>query len=727
MIRRYFSFFFLGAVFFFPSSYAALTLSTSEQTSRFRITNQCDKALWIQQDYKSKTNDPIVVQVPKGQSYDYAIPDGGLASTRFWPKSECNSYGYNCAVGESTGVPEAEKMGYQQGPYAPDINSKFEATWGCLKAIFDNNPSLCAVNPSSPSTRLNGETWWNGSAVDGYTFPYSIVVKNHNSSCVDLNNGAVLTNPGVNCGQLSVASCPANANLSSEGLFNKINGIDVTRVNLQWLNPKTGTPIGCFSPCSKLTTSQGSDNGQTGGGWRTILGGITPQSPQAQWYCCPTPPISPGACSAGPAARSEYSIAVHNNQQCDSYTYAYDDAKGLAKCGSQARFEVVFCPKTTPPTTPPSSVSMKIIVPPNVLAQINDAPVGNNQVVQVTQGLVFSIASSSKPNCTVAVSPQLQVSGVSGSLCSQLKIDNGLKTITFPNTQTAPTQKVAVQFNMNTTAGISAYLNGTIIVNATPMVLSTLPKNSVLSAYQGSKVGICNLTVTSNSMEKGAGELCQRLNIVPEGANKIHIYLPADIPHTGGTTVTPPPAKPKYVAFGMDPSQYAYLKNTMVTNGSQIALSTFDGQSTLELVAYQNQKSARCTFTKSGDVLKISTNTGTLCNAGLVLMVKSNGDYYIGIPNPLPEPTGKAAYGLGIAQGMSVKINNELFYWNSVNKTVYLAEGTTNFYIQGVNKVVLNCPITRYGQALSWPKTTSATDPCRGLVYSNGIIYFPAF
>src|SRR5690606_28557675 len=143
------------------------------------------------QDYKNKTNDPIVIEIPQGSSYDYNIPDSGLASTRFWPKSGCNSHGYNCVVGESTGVPEAEIQGYQHGPYAPDINSKFEATWGCLKSIFDNNPSLCAVNPSAPSQHLNSETWWNGSAVDGYTFAYIINVKNHNSSCMDLHSGNV--------------------------------------------------------------------------------------------------------------------------------------------------------------------------------------------------------------------------------------------------------------------------------------------------------------------------------------------------------------------------------------------------------------------------------------------------------------------------------------------------------------------------------------------------------
>lgn len=713
----------------FNGAFSAITQATIDQTSRFRITNQCDKTLWIQQDYKNKTNDPIVVEIPKGAAYDYDIPDAGLASTRFWPKSDCNSHGYNCIVGESTGVPDAERQGFQSGPYAPDINSKFEATWGCLKAIFDNNPALCAVNPSNTAQHLNADTWWNGSAVDGYTFPYAINVKNHNSTCMDLNTGAILANPGVNCGQLSIAACPTDTNLSTEGLYNQINGVDVTHVNLQWIDPRSSTPTGCFSPCSKLTTAQGSDNGQTGGGWHTILGGIVPQSPQAQMYCCPTPPVSSGACSAGAAARSSYSASVHTVQQCDAYTYAYDDAKGLARCGSQSRFEVVFCPKTgstpnVPPPIPTQSVMMRLIIPVHINVLVDGVVVGNNQSVGIANNSILSMAGGTNSSCSLAVSAASQVSKLTGSLCAQLTIDNNAKTITVassPNTPPAPTNANQVQFDMNTAVGITAYINDALIVNATPMAMSALPKRSVLKASQGTKQGSCSLVINSDSIDKGAGDLCLRLNIVKDGGGKLHVYLPADIPNMG--TVSPPPVKPKYIVFGMAPNVYAYFKSNLVTNGSEILLSSLAQDKQINLTAYQSQNSASCIIGKTGDTLSIVPNTGLLCDSGLVLMTESDGDYFIGLPNPLPVRSGSKAFGLGIAQGMSVTINKQVIAWNSVNKSVSLSEGITNIYIKGNNKTVRNCPVTRYGSRLTWQKTAA----CTGLVYNGGIIYFPAF
>lgn len=703
-------------------SNAGLVATGSQQNARLRITNQCAQTIWIQQDFKSSTGDPIVVEIPKSSSYDYSIPDQGLASTRFWPKTGCNSHGYDCSLGESTGVPDAEVKGYQHGPYAPDINSKFEATWGCLQAIFSNNPSLCAANPSSPANHLNAETWWNGSAVDGYTLPYQIAVKNHNGSCMDIVTGKPLSSPGVNCGQLKADACPSDANLSTEGKYNIINGVNVTHVNLKWLDAKTGKAIGCFSPCSKLTTAQGSDNGQTGGGWRTILGGLTPQSPAAQMYCCPTPPISPGVCSAGPAARSSYSLSVHSGQLCDSYTYAYDDAKGLARCGAQTQFEITFCPSAQPTPAPtPLTVSMKMIVPIGVAALLDGVPLNTNQMVTVNNNAVLSISNSTKPSCILSVNQQLVVSATSGSLCSQVLINNTDKSITFPNLSPTPSS-YSLQFNMNTSVGISAYLNGALIVNATPIDSKTLPKNSVLTAYQGTKQGSCNLTVNTDAVVKGSGELCVRLNIVKESASKIHIYLPADIPNTGN--VAPNPINTtKTLVFGMASGIYAKFNNQVITNGSEIILSNIPDSKNLDLVAIQNQNTANCILGKTGDILSIIPNSGVLCNSGLVLLPKSNGDYYIGLPNPIPASSGSKLYGLGIASGMKITLNGVTVAWNTPSKTMNVANGVNNFIIIGANKTQRTCPITRYGDVLSWPKTAV----CAGVVLDKNVIYFPAF
>jgi hypothetical protein len=631
------------------TTHAALTSPDTPQSSRLRIINQCPTTLWIQQDYKHQTNDPVVVKIPSGQAYDYAIPEPGLASTRFWPKSGCNAYGYDCQLGESVGVPAAEAQGIQKGPYAPDINSKFEATWGCLPAIFNNDSTLCAVNPSAPSQRLNAQTWWNGSAVDGYTLPYAIRVANHNNTCMDMHSGQVLNNPNVDCSQLSVSSCPKDANLSTEGLYNIIHGVNVTSVNLQWLDAKTNTLLGCFSPCSKLTMAQGSDNGQTTGGWQRILGGLVPSSNEAKMYCCPTPPVSPEACSAGPVARSSYAQSVHESQKCDAYTYAYDDAKGLAQCGAQSQFAVVFCPSSQPTPTPSPTPSP---VPP-------------------------------------PTPPSIQL-----------------------------------QFNMNTSVGITAYLNNTLLINATPVNAANFPTNSILKATQENKAATCNLTLGPTSLQRGVGELCNRLNIVSEGA-KIHVYLPADIPNMGPNS---PPSLPKhkYVQFGMDQSIHATFNNIPVSNNSKLLLNDLTNGMNIVIMAYQSKKTASCSLHLADNILSIIPNSGYLCSHGLVLMTKPDGDYFLGLPNPLPIQPPTKLYKLGIAQGMTItiksKLPNQVITWTATNKTVNLPMGLSHFFIQGKNKEIRDCPIT-LNSILTWPKIKA----CQGVVLNNDVLYFPSF
>ena len=91
--------------------------------------------------------------------------------------------------------------------------------------------------------------------------------------------------------------------------------------------------MGCYSPCAKLTYQQ------WGQGYSD-----TPESKQAQDFCCPTPPITPEACSAGPVSRTKFVEAVH--KLCpDVYAYAYDDGIGLAQCPAGTQYDVTFyCP-----------------------------------------------------------------------------------------------------------------------------------------------------------------------------------------------------------------------------------------------------------------------------------------------------------------------------------------------------------------------------------------------
>jgi hypothetical protein len=321
--------------------------TAAEPPTRLRITNHCPYPLWIQQDFKHPTADPVVREVGAGASLDYAIPDQGLAATRYWAKANCNSWGYDCAIGESTGVPAAQAAKHQTVTlFDPQIDSKLEATWGCL----EKDPSKCALNPSSNrGERLDGWTWWNGSVVDGYTFPFEILTRTPGAKCYDQRSGSLLQDASVRCGGLDPRQCPAGENLSTGGKYGTISGVDVTRVDLR-LGAVTAVAdlVGCFSPCTKLTQA-------ARGGWRTKLGGLAPDSPQAQMYCCPTPPVSPASCSAGPAATTQYLQAVQGPQKCNSYAYAYDDAQGLAKCEGPMKFELVYCPGGKSPPLPPSA------------------------------------------------------------------------------------------------------------------------------------------------------------------------------------------------------------------------------------------------------------------------------------------------------------------------------------------------------------------------------------
>ena len=699
-------------------SFAGITEPDAAQNSRFRVTNMCEQALWIQQDFKSHTNDPIVVEIAPGLAYDYSIPDEGLAATRFWAKSGCNEHGYDCAVGESTGVPEALDNGWQKGPFAPDINSKFEATWGCAQALFD--AGKCAINKGDPNkSQLGTETWWNGSTVDGYTFAYAINVLEHNNTCKDSHLGTTLTDPDVDCGSLRADLCPSNANISTEGKYNIVNGFNLTNINLQWIPQNSDKAVGCFSPCAKLTSAQGSENGSTAGGLKDILGGLTPESPEAQMYCCPTPPVSSPQCIAGPASRSSYSLAVSQTQKCDAYTYAYDDAKGLARCGPQTKFEVVFCPKDKPK---PASKDMKFIIPQGVVAKYNGATVNNEQIMAVVNGGVVSVVNGDNiVDCVLKVDAN-DVAADSGSLCASLVIANN--SITFPNVPPAPEAKFKMQYNFNPHVGITPFLNDTALNNAAKLEAANFPAQSTLKAFQANKSATCQLTIGTDSISRGNGEFCNRLNIVKDGAGLVHVYLPADIPDmgTGGQ-------EPKYVVFGMSPDMYADFLNHVVTNGSKIALSSFEQNQQIQLIAHQHSISASCIIGKSGDTLSIIHDTGLLCAAGLVVHSEENGDYFIGLPNPLPKDDANSsgsekAFGLGIAAGMQVEVNGKIISWNLSDKTVYFKDGVNSVKITGNNGLTRECSISLAGDNLSWPKSDPA---CQGVVVHGDVLYFPAF
>lgn len=277
---------------------------TATPPSRLTVKNACAYDIWISQQNVPGAGD--VTKLAAGGSLNFNIPAQGLAATRFWAKTGCDANGQNCAVGQSSPPCPA-------GGCPPPVDSKLEATWGCLFA----NPQQCASTPQG--NKIDMTTWWNASAVDGYTLPYTITIAG--------GDGRAACAP-ADCSGISVQGCPTSDNLSTNGQFPQYASEN------EHVTPKSGNAfIGCFSTCAKLTYP-------TFGG----IGIQPPSLPAAAMYCCPTPPVSSPACQAGPVPNTQYVQSVHQMCKKTVYGYAYDDAIGLRNCSSDVVITLTFGP-----------------------------------------------------------------------------------------------------------------------------------------------------------------------------------------------------------------------------------------------------------------------------------------------------------------------------------------------------------------------------------------------
>jgi chitodextrinase len=299
---------------------------------RLKIINGCGQPMWIQFLNGSgggTLNAPNRFRLGSLNTFiEYDIPDKGIAGVRFWPGMGCDANGQNCAIGASGGP---ASMGFTCPPAGcgPPVDSKFEATFGCINGI---DTGSCQGNPSGGGAALGRLDWWNTSAVDGYTLPFRV------RALGNCPVGPQPEGPGgppggiTSCANLRFADCPTNENLSSNGQFPNLSS-----VNLTLRNPATNAVAGCFSPSGKMTFSQ----------WNAGFQTFPPQDVHAQWYACPTPPITPQQCSAGPANSTAYRNVIHS--KCtNTYAYAYDDTFGLATCpaATNMTYEVTFfCPQ----------------------------------------------------------------------------------------------------------------------------------------------------------------------------------------------------------------------------------------------------------------------------------------------------------------------------------------------------------------------------------------------
>merc|ERR1711948_3327 len=191
-------------------TWAAEPGSSPDSTKRFRVTNKCQEAVWISQAGATDAlmlGEQINVKLDPGASYTYSIPNKGLPSTRFLPKTGCDDTGNNCDIQSMPPWPST-------GCDLP-VDTKFESSWGCVYAtgVLAADKLKCALTgQGNPSTY---QDWWDGSAVDGWTLPFSVLVEDNDKGLTPGSVGSPDICGSVVCAGLKSDICPQKEFLTS--------------------------------------------------------------------------------------------------------------------------------------------------------------------------------------------------------------------------------------------------------------------------------------------------------------------------------------------------------------------------------------------------------------------------------------------------------------------------------------------------------------------------------
>lgn len=138
-----------------------------DSTRRFRVTNRCVQPVWVQQVGTRVPHEPRIRIIAPNASHTYAIPNRGLPSATFLPKTGCDKSGDNCDVQSTPPCP----------PHGctPGIDTRFGASWGCTYAA-EGKEHVADCARTAQGRTSTYEDWWDGSAVNGWTLPFSILV-----------------------------------------------------------------------------------------------------------------------------------------------------------------------------------------------------------------------------------------------------------------------------------------------------------------------------------------------------------------------------------------------------------------------------------------------------------------------------------------------------------------------------------------------------------------------
>ncbi|CAL8128814.1 unnamed protein product [Orchesella dallaii] len=188
------------------------------------------------------------------------------------------------------------KMGCNANGQACDVGQSMPP---CKPAGCDP-PAETKVEFFFPPLGNGQDVWYDISLVDGYSISAAIIPSKIQGTCTR-----------TRCA-MSLANCPTEREV---GDLRVIVG---------------GKTVQCLSPCKKWNYPPpfGLGRPETQG--------------NGQWYCCPTPPITPQQCRNNLVVNTEYVKLVHRD--CPTaYSYSYDDEAGLHNCPNNVDFEVNFC------------------------------------------------------------------------------------------------------------------------------------------------------------------------------------------------------------------------------------------------------------------------------------------------------------------------------------------------------------------------------------------------